>query len=232
MSPGLLCEINSFNHHSIQLSGKLSMRCHLRVVQQKIAIQIKFRTGDSAQRHITCVHADRVLRAGFHAQPAEAAAQQVDFEGDRVFFDSSVRRFSGSDLDTIVRTGGFTHHAGNAARRSIGSCHQAMPPAPARRDMTSLLRIEHRYHRILRLHSNRSSGMPRQISEEMPHRHTKALQELRIIRSLNDRQLGSIDRFNIYHDSNQFLISINIKPVIPIFNSAAGIISRQETRIS
>lgn len=161
-------QIHAMHGDAIQLIGVLRMRGQVAAAQQEFAVEIKFRARVAGQIEIARIHADRIFGTGFHAQAAEAAAQKINFERERVFFDAAIGRFTGGDVNAFVWAGRFAHHARYTARRSVGTEHQTMQPAPARRNWPLLFGIENRDARRLRLHPERAAGVASQVREKVP----------------------------------------------------------------
>ena len=72
------------------------------------------------------VHADGVAGAGFDAEAAEDAAQEVDGVCLGAFLDGGIRVFLGNDIDALGGAGGGAEHAGGATNGVIGAQHQAV----------------------------------------------------------------------------------------------------------
>src|SRR5581483_6438944 len=85
------------------------------------------------------VHADRVLRAGLHAEAAEDALAEVDVEALRVLLDVGVRVLGRDDVDAVGRAHRLAHHARDAAGRAVVPPYQPVEAPEPRRQRASLL---------------------------------------------------------------------------------------------
>jgi len=77
------------------------------------------------------VHADGVDGAGFGAEPAIAAAQDVDIKPLGEFLDMRVGRFAGGDVDAVAGADRLAEHTGGAAHRAVLLDGQAVAASPA-----------------------------------------------------------------------------------------------------
>lgn len=156
------------------------------VVHKVIDIQNELLSGEAGHVDFLGVHADGVHRAGFDAEAAEDAAEEIDVVDFRLLFDVRVRVFLGDDLDAFGGTSGRAQHARGATHRTVLLLHQAvLGPVVGGNGL-----------RLFRVFVNRKLTAPHHVADQMAERDEKPFKGGNDVKPLQQRHGATIQRFD------------------------------------
>ena len=98
-------------------------------IEQRVLIDDEFVAGVFDQHRLFGVHANGIAGAGFDAESAVNAQQQVDIKNLRPLFDVRVFGLFGNDFNAAGGAGGGAHKAGDTTGITVGALHQAVARA-------------------------------------------------------------------------------------------------------
>src|SRR5690606_27910248 len=135
------------------------------------------------RRVLVGVHADRVLRTGLDAQPADHAAELIDDEDGRILLNGIVLVLPRLDVDALRRADRGAHVAGHAARLAVLAGNEAVRTAVTDRIGGLLLRVLQRGHLVAKAapaagEVGRGVPIAEEVPQEVPPRHRQSAEDL------------------------------------------------------
>ena len=154
------------------------------VIDEVVDVEYEFFPCEASHVDFLRVHADGIHLAGFHAEAAEHAAQEIGVINFSLLFDMGVWIFLGDNFNALSRTRGRAEHTGGATNRTILLFHQTMLAAIAVRNGFCLFGIfvdgqlaqtHHVFQQVTQ--GNHETFKCRKNINAFQHRHGTAIQD-------------------------------------------------------